>query len=139
MQYHEFIARVQQYAGLDSRDTAQQTTEAVLATLGERLYRTERAKLQAQLPKELHGALFAQQPPEDTVRDMPHYPLEEFYNRAAGRIEDVRRPEAIKRAKAVVAVLQEAVSAGQLQDIRDQLTDDYDELFTGPPETSPSF
>jgi uncharacterized protein (DUF2267 family) len=42
MQYEEFIQRVQERADLGSREEAVRATEAVLGTLGERLYRTER-------------------------------------------------------------------------------------------------
>lgn len=135
MQYDEFVQRVQQYAELDSADGAERLTEVVLATLGEQLYRTELAKLEAQLPKDMHGMLFAEQPPEQTRQDVQQVSLEEFYNRVSARA-DVGYPEATEQAKAVIRVLQEAVSAGEIADVRAKLPDDYAELFgespTGP-------
>ncbi len=128
MRYHEFIHRVQEHTDLETPEEAVQLTKAVLATLGERLYRTERDDLAAQLPDRLKEFLFAEQDPENTRRDVQRFPLAEFYNRVSARAE-IGRPDAIEQTKAVVAVLQEAVSAGELKDVMAELPDEYSELF----------
>jgi uncharacterized protein (DUF2267 family) len=82
-------------------------TEATLETLGERLYlhRTEGRHLASQLPKELEEYLLKRQ-------GSGHYLLEEFYNRVSARM-DTGYPHAVNRARAVMAVLREAVASGE--------------------------
>jgi uncharacterized protein (DUF2267 family) len=128
MRYHEFINRVQERTDLGSRDEAARATEATLATLGERLYRTERENLAAQLPDELKEDLFKRVDSEVIRRDVDRFSLEEFYIRVSARAE-VGYPDAVKRAQAVIAVLQEAVSAGEIEDVLSKLPDEYGELF----------
>jgi hypothetical protein len=38
-------------------------------------------------------------------------------------------PDAVQHARAVIAVLQEAVSPGEIEDVRSQLPRDFDRLF----------
>ncbi len=128
MQYDEFIHRVQENAGLATQAEAVQLTKAVLGTLGERLYRTERDDLAAQLPKGLKEFLFAEQDPENIRQEVRRFSLEEFYNRVSARAE-IGRPDAVKQAQAVMAVLQEAVSAGEVADVMAELPDEFGELF----------
>lgn len=131
MRYHEFIERVQTTGELSDQDEAVRATRATLATLGERIYRTERDNLAAQLPDDLKAYLHEQVGSRATQRDVEHFSLQEFYNRVGAR-SDVTYKHAIKRAKAVMTVLQEAVSAGQLSDVRANLPEAYDELFEEP-------
>jgi uncharacterized protein (DUF2267 family) len=128
MQYDEFISKVQERANLESSDEAVQLTEAVLATLGERLYRTEQGQMAAQLPNGIKEFFVARQPPENVPGDVQRFSLEEFYNRVSAR-NGVRYPHAVRRAKAVMGVLQEAVSAGQMADIRRELPSEFAPLF----------
>ena len=125
MQYDEFIERVQARGEIDSRETAQTATAATLETLSERLTRDERRNLAAELPDELKEIIFRRQ-------ETTYFLLKDFYNRVAARA-DVRVPEAIAQSQAVVAVLQEAISTGQLNAILELLPDEYDELFVGAP------
>jgi uncharacterized protein (DUF2267 family) len=127
MQYDEFISQVQERASL-GRDEAVRSTKATLATLGERLYRTERENLAAQLADELKEHLFQQVDSEVTRRDVDRFSLEEFYIRVSARAE-VGYPDAVKQAQAVVAVLGEAVSAGEIEDVLSKLPEEYGELF----------
>lgn len=128
MQYNDFIQRVQQRARLATPEEAARLTEIVLATLGERLYRTERDSLVAQLPTELNPMVYAQQSREDTRQDVQRFSVEEFYKRVSARVE-VGYPEAKVHTKAVMATLQEAVSAGELRKALDALPDEYEELL----------
>ncbi len=56
------------------------------------------------------------------------YTLDEFYRRVSDR-EGVDLPKAIFHARAVIEVLQEAISPGEIKDIRVQLPAEYDSLF----------
>jgi uncharacterized protein (DUF2267 family) len=132
MQAYEFIKRVQKLAGLESQEEAMKATEASLETLGERLTKAEREKLAAQLPKELKEYLLKRPHPDRFV-------LEAFYERVSARA-DIRYHNAVKQAQAVMAVMMEAISPGELDDILSQLSHDYSELFGQKPESplSPS-
>ena len=128
MQRKEFLNKVQDYGGLDSTDEALQMTEIFLSTLGEWLYRTEARKLAAQLPKEFQDFPFKEQDPERTRAEVAHYPLEEFYNRIKGRA-DVTFKDAVRIAKAVAQALKEAVSPGEIENVLEELPDEFNELF----------
>jgi uncharacterized protein (DUF2267 family) len=128
MQYDEFIRRVQKNAKLDSPEEAKELTEVVLGTLGERLYRTERNDLAAQLPKEMKGFLFSQQEPEQTRQEVRRFSLEEFYNRVRARTK-VGYPAAVAQTQAVMQVFQEAISAGERGDALATLPEEFKELL----------
>ena len=125
MQYDEFITRVQEEAELEDRAEAEAITEATLETLSERLTRMERRNVIAELPDELKEFLWKR---EETTRFL----LDEFYNRVAARA-DLRAPEAVHRSQAVMTVLMEAISAGQINAVLKELPEEFEELFTGIP------
>lgn len=126
MQTDEFVRRVQERANIESGDEALEIIEATLETLGERLPRNERADLTAELPGQLKAYARRRLEPDQ-------FTLEEFYNRVAAR-SGLGAPRAIEQAHVVMQVLQEAVSEGQLQDMRAQLPPEFEELFTGEPQ-----
>jgi uncharacterized protein (DUF2267 family) len=128
MQYDEFVQRVRERAGLDSEEDALSVIEAVLSTLGERVYRTEQSQLAAQLPRGIREFLLSRQPHETTRSDVQTFSVEEFYRRVGAR-SGVRHARAIELAHAVMAVLREAVTPGQMADIRNELSSDYGVLF----------
>ncbi len=135
MEYQEFIERVQKEAGLAAPDEATAVIKAVLGTLGEMLSPTERRHLAAQLPKSMKDYVteWMQRPPKEKGR--PHrFGLEEFRHRVAAR-SDVRYPAAIRRSRAVMKVLREAVTPGELADIFRELPQEYEELLTGTPKS----
>ena len=123
MRYDEFIDRVLEKSGLDSRERAIELTKATLETLGERLDRTVRRGVASQLPDELKELLLSR-------GDGDSYQLQEFYQRVGARA-DTNYQNAAKRAKAVLSVLQEAISAGEVQDMVDSLPEGYATLFDG--------
>lgn len=137
MQYEEFIEQVQERAELDTKDEAIKVTEATLETFGERLYRTERKNLGAQLPGKLEESLYRQQPPERFREDTERFSLEEFYNRVSARAA-IGYPEAVEQSQVVMGVIQEAISRGELKDIFDELPSEYFELFGIESETTAS-
>ena len=126
MKTEKFFDQVQQRAGLTSTEELRRVVEGALETLGERLEKTEREKLAAQVPDPLKEFLLK--------RHTERYSLEEFYNRVRARAE-VGYPEAVAGTRAVMAVLQNAVSRGEINHILSQLPDEYEELFGQAPES----
>ncbi|MCL6583732.1 MAG: DUF2267 domain-containing protein [bacterium] len=126
MRYQEFIEQVKKLGGFESLDEAAKVTEATLETLSERLSRKEREDLAAQLPKELKEYFLK-------GRDTERFLLEDFYSRVSARAA-VRYHRAVEQAQAVMQVLREAVSPGELEDILSELPDEYGELFGRKPK-----
>jgi uncharacterized protein (DUF2267 family) len=124
MQFDEFIGKVQHRARLASRGEAERVTRAVLETLAERLAGGEAKDLAAQLPMIV----------KDYILEYPHagegrhMSLKEFYKRVVERLH-APMPEAAFWARAVMSVVQEAVSAGEIEDVKHQLGPDYAPLF----------
>ena len=124
MKGDEFIAEVRNLAELGSNEDAQKATRATLETLKERLAGNEPSNLAAQLPPEIA-------PYVEGEGGREAFSVEEFCGRVAQR-EGVSNDEAMKHARAVATVLQTAVSGGELDNVRSQLSDDYKELFGQP-------
>ncbi len=127
MEGEQFIAEVRNLAELDNNEDAQKAIRVTLQTLKERLAGNEPSNLAAQLPPEI-----APHVEGDGGREA--FSVEEFYERVAQR-EGVGTDEATRHARAVATVLQTAVTGGELDDVRSQLSDDYKELF-GQPSSS---
>lgn len=121
MGHDEFIGKVQNYARLPSRGAAELATRAVLETLAERLSADEAKDTAAQLPQTMQAYLVCPQPSQ-------RFGLDEFFRRVSER-EGAKLPDAVYHARAVIHVLQEAVTPGQIADVRGQLPAEYDRLF----------
>ncbi len=121
MKHDEFISNVRKLAGLQSNDEAERAIRATFETLRERLAGNEPNNLADQLPPEIADPLRG-----EGGRD--NFSLEEFYQRV-GEKEGVDQDAAAQHARAVASVLQEAVTTGEMDDIRDQLKPEYAELF----------
>lgn len=121
MQYDEFIGLVQNRARLASNGEAVRATRATLEVLGTRLYGGEVEDLAAQLPAEV-GHYLRQVESNET------FGLDEFFERVS-RHEQVDLPEAVHHARAVISVIQEAVSPGEIEDVRAQLPAEFNPLF----------
>jgi len=121
MKYDEFIGQVQHRARLDSRGAAVRATRAVLEVLAERIHPGERSNLCAQLPEEI--ALYLERNPEPE-----RFGLDEFFERVSEH-EGSPPSKAVHHARAVISVLQDAVSSGQIEDVRAQLPEEYAPLF----------
>ena len=123
MQYQEFVDRVRQRAGLASFAEAEAATQATLTTLGEYLTGGEGLDLAAQLPQGL-AELLRRQPPERSMI----FSLNDFLQRV-GEEEGVGIEEASPHARAVMGVLEEAVTKGEMDDVRRQFPSEFDLLF----------
>ena len=121
MKGEQFIAEVRNLAELCSTGDAEKAIRATLETLKERLAGNEPSNLAAQLPPEV--AVFVE---GEGGREA--FSVQEFYERVAEK-EGTNSGEALKHARAVATVLQTAVTGGELEDVRSQLGNDYEELF----------
>lgn len=126
MKQDEFVARVRELAELETNEEAERAVRATLETLRERLAGNEPNNLADQLPPEIAEPLRG-----EGGRD--NFSLAEFYRRVSEK-EGTEEPEAIRHARAVAAVLQAAVTTGEMDDVRDQLKPEYAELFGEPGE-----
>ncbi len=107
--------------GETSTKEAKRIAEAILDILGQRLSRIHRKHLAAQLPGDLHHAVTEEEPSQQ-------FPLEEFYNRVASRL-NLNFHEAIVISREVMAVVVQAVTPGEINDILAKLPTEYAELF----------
>jgi uncharacterized protein (DUF2267 family) len=123
LRYDEFIGQVQHRAGLGSHAEAERATRATLETLAERLAGGEAHDLAAQLPPELARSLEA---PDAGIG--AKLTLDEFFELVNER-EGVDLPAATFHARVVIGVLTEAVSMGEIQDVRVQLPAAFAQLF----------
>ncbi len=123
MKYDEFIAQVRHRAGLGSHAEAERATRATLETLAERLAGGEAHDLASQLPPELARSLEA---PDAGIG--AKLTLDEFFELVSER-EGVDLPDATFHARVVIGVLTEAVSLGEIQDVRVQLPAAFAQLF----------
>lgn len=126
MDADEFVQRVQGEAELDDAQQARAATEATLWTLGEHLSAGEAADVDALLPEGLRGSLTASS--DETPAE---FSVEEFYRRVADR-EDVDPDDATVHVRAVTAALAAAVGENPLQDVREQLPNEFDSAFEPP-------
>ena len=128
MRYDEFLDRVQERAGLSSSEVARRVTEATLQTLGERIYRSARDDVAAQLPADLAGYLLNRVQPEVTPRHVERFSIEEFYNRVSART-GLNYAQTVERVRAVMLTVREAISAGEWQDLEEELPAEFDEIL----------
>lgn len=125
MQYDQFVGQAQSRARLASNGQAVAAIRATLETLGERLAGGAADKLAAELPREI-GEYLRHATPVDLYGDS--FGLDEFFQRVSMR-EREDLPAATYHARAVIEVLQEAVTPGAIEKIRAQLPDEYAPLF----------
>ena len=121
MQYDAFVGEVQNRARLPSRGDAVRAIQATLETLGERISAGEGSDLAAELPPELGKFLRG-------VEETERFPVDDFFLRVAAK-ETADLPDAVHHARAVMEVLLESVTPGEMDDVRSQLPDDFGPLF----------
>lgn len=124
MKYDEFIKKVQNRGHMESRMEAENATKATLETLAERLAGGEPKDLASQLPPEIAEYLRY-----DGEQDPNRFSLNEFFERVTEKDSGVDKPRAVYHARVVIAVLQDAVTQGEIDHIRSQLPEEYHPLF----------
>jgi uncharacterized protein (DUF2267 family) len=122
VQYEEFLNKVQDRIGPAEPDEARRAITATLSTLSERISGGETSDLAAQLPQEL------KEPIQRSGEEAEAFSLEEFLRRIGER-EGVNTDTAREHASAVMTVLRETVTGGELDDIRAQLPQEFTPLF----------
>ncbi len=124
MKYDEFIKEVQNRGHMESREEAKNATKATLETLAERLVGGEPKDLASQLPPEIAEYLRY-----EGEQDPNPFSLDEFFGRVNEKDPGVDEPRAVYHARVVIAVLQDAVTQGEIYHIRSQLPEEYNPLF----------
>ena len=124
MEFVEFVERVESRIQNPQPGEAERAVIATFETLGERVSGGEASDIAAQLPEELQGPLRrASGNPEG-------FGLEGFFRRVAEK-EGVDINKATDHATAVMKVLSEAISSGELSDVRSQLPREFYPLLQG--------
>jgi uncharacterized protein (DUF2267 family) len=118
-----FVKRVAELSGLD-REHAERTIRATLVTLGTRIDPGEADDLAAQLPDWLGACL----PHEGHAE---RFKPDEFARRVA-RLVPLHNDQAVPAIRAVFTVLEEAVSEGEMRQVRAQLGHEYERLVGAP-------
>lgn len=122
MEFLEFIQKVE--SSMRGSGEAEQAVMAVFETLGERLSGGEASDIAAQLPEEFRGPL------ESASGEPESFGVERFFERV-GEKEGVNKNTATEHARAVMAVLGQAITSGELQDVRSQLPQEFHPLLQG--------
>lgn len=125
MDYDRFVGLVQNRARLATGGDAVSAIRATLTTLAERVDSGEADDLAAQLPREIGYYLRAQRP-----LGGERFSFGEFCERVAVR-ENCDLPEAVYHARCVMEVVSEAVAPGEIRDVRGQLPEGFQPLFSG--------
>jgi len=108
---------------MSSRGDAERATKATLETLGERLVGGAANNLASQLPPLIGDYLRS-----GADMEIAEMTLDDFFRRVSER-EEVDLPKSIHHARAVVSVLQDAVSEWQIDKVREQFPKEWAPLF----------
>lgn len=121
MNYNDFVGQVQHRLELPETGRTVRVIRAVLTTLGERLQAGEATDLAAPLPMEIDYYL-------ESAESGQRFDYDEFLDRVTDRAK-VERADAAYYAQVVVKLVAEVVPAGEIEQVRSQLPDDYEDLF----------
>ncbi|HEY4160771.1 MAG TPA: DUF2267 domain-containing protein [Candidatus Saccharimonadales bacterium] len=112
MKYRELIKKVQLYSGFSDTES-QDALDSLVESLAIHLNEGERKDFASQLPQELQDRALAVLPTKETSRqDM----LEQIME-----VERIPEPRAKKQMLAAWRALKDAISEGEIDDIRAQL------------------
>lgn len=123
MTFDKFVGEVQNRARLGSLGDAVRAIRCTLGVLGLRLAGGEAKDLASQLPEEIGYYLMHAQ--AGVGMD---FSADEFLDRVRA-CEGEDKPESIHHVRAVLEVLREAVSEGQMRHVLNQLPADFEALF----------
>jgi len=121
MTHEQFIDRVQWVGHFDSKRQAEKAVRAVLETLARRLSEKEARHLWHELPPKIE--IFVKH-----ERGHEKFSLDEFFDLVAEH-EGAAFPEAVHHTEAVLGVLQENISAKELEEMLSLLPEDYAAFF----------
>jgi uncharacterized protein (DUF2267 family) len=120
VRYDDILETVEQRAGIPAYE-AEHALRATLLTLGERISDGESHDIGRQLPPEVAPLI-------ENDHAAQAFGVEEFLRRVADR-EGVVVPTAERHARAVFSALGQAISRGELDDMRSELPKDYERLL----------
>jgi len=123
MKYQDFLGQVHEKAHLAALEEAVTASRAALSVLAQRLTAGQRTDLAAQLPEEIGSYLAVEGESE-------RFDLDAYYQRVSEQ-EGVDLPDAVHHAQAVMAVVQDAVTRGEMEDVLSQLPEEFAPLFAG--------
>lgn len=123
MQSDSILKKVQTVGQLSTPKEAEKAIQATFETLSDRILGDEARHLADQLPEEIGKYLRGKEGQNGNP-----FSLQEFYSRVSEK-ENVEPSTAANHVRAVMTVVQEAVTPGEFNDIRSNLSKDYDELF----------
>lgn len=123
MEYREFVGRIRDRAGLPDDEQALQACQATLETLSERLSGGEAKDFLSQLPEPIKRSVPA-------IEESRTYDLNGFIDRVSD-LEGTDTETARDHARVVLEVLTEAISEGEMRDLRSQLPKEYEPLVPG--------
>jgi uncharacterized protein (DUF2267 family) len=126
MNVHEFLAAVERRTDVESTEEAYTATDAVLQTLSDRIVQGEAEDIASQLPRGLGESLTS------GPTEAQEFGVSEFFERIElreGELGTVDDPDGEAHAEAVLEVLGEAVSGGELEDAREQLPTEIGSLL----------
>lgn len=107
MKRDQFLTEVQERAEFDDEQTANDATEAVLRTLGERIVGGEADDLAAQLPQGIDEYV--------ATDEGEQFDFAEFTDRVDDRLDADASPK--RASQAVASVVADAATTGELQDV----------------------
>ncbi len=126
MDYDTFIGEVQNRGQFPSREDAVRTTRITLETLSQRIEPGGAENIGAQLPGEIGRFL-------SKVDTVERFEWTEFIDRIVekGNYSEDERGDAVHHTRVVMDVVEDAVTVGAIEDLRDQISaaDDWNELF----------
>lgn len=126
MDYDTFVGEVQNRAQLSSREDAVRVIRITLETVSERIDPEGAENLAAQLPEEIGRHL-------EKVDAVESFSWDEFVDRIVERGDyepESESGDAVHHVRAVMDVVDDAISGTTLEDLRDQLPGgDWAELF----------
>lgn len=129
MNFDQFTGRVQNRLELPETGETVRAIRATLTTLGERIQEGEAEDLASSLPMEIDFYLTGAVAEHGQQFDWDEF-VERIWERE--RMSDPGdKADAAYHAQVVVEILHDIVSAGEMQQVRNQLPDDddWDELF----------
>lgn len=124
MEFVQFIEKVENRLQSPGPGETEQAVTATFETLGERISGGEASDIAAQLPEELKGPLRA------ASGEPESFGLERFFERV-GEKTGVDKNKATDYASSVMAVLGQAITSGELRDVRSQLPQEFQPLLQG--------
>lgn len=123
MNYDEFLSKVKERTDIVSDVQGSTVLTAILNTLAERITPEQRHNLASQLPEDLKHLVII----ED---DAETFGLDDFYNRVSQRL-NTSRERTGEISEEVLLILSEAVSQGEIDNIKAELPEEFYQLFEG--------